>query len=60
MDESFNQYSLDFFTLFEFHTTAAIRVIDQTPAGLLLMTFPDGEYPVTFQSPKIRDGRFLQ
>ena len=51
---------MQFLTLYKFHATADIRVADQTSLGLPVVTFPDGEYPVAFQSPKIRDGRFLQ
>jgi predicted lipase len=51
---------MQFFTLYKFHATAHFWIVDKTSLGLPLVTFPDGEYPVTFQSPKIGDERFLQ
>jgi hypothetical protein len=37
---------MQFFKHCKFHITIAIRVIDQAPAGLLLVTFSDVQYPV--------------
>ena len=60
MDESFNQCWMQFFTLYKFHTTTALRVIDKTRFGQPVLTFPDGGYPVTLQLPKIGYAWFLQ
>jgi hypothetical protein len=60
MNGSLIECWMQFFTLYNFHTTAALRIIDQTSSGPPIVTIPGVGFLVTSQLAKIGDGRLLQ